>query len=220
MYLAFFYFCKMINTFNEILLSTAYFPPIEYFAYLVKALKVNIEIYETYPKQTYRNRCKIYTANGVLALSIPVEKPSGNSSITKEIKLSKIEDWSVKHWRAIESAYNASPYFEYFKDELEAIFSSEFDTLIEFNQALINLLFDFIGLKKEISFTTDFKKEFKNGLDLRNHFNPKKENASFQCPTYYQVFDDKHGFAPNLSIIDLLFSEGPNTLSFLQEVSI
>ena len=190
----------MSNYPAKIVLSTAYLPPIEYFAYIVNAEEVFIELFETYPKQTYRNRCKIYTANGVLSLSIPVKNVSGNSTITKDIQISSLDNWQKNHWRAIESAYSASPYFMYFKDELEGFYTQSFESLVQFNTELLKQIFDFISFSTEISFTDDYAIE------------------SFKCPKYYQVFDEKFGFQPNLSIIDLLFSEGPNTLSFLKEI--
>ncbi len=204
---------------KSVILSTAYLPPIEYFAYIIKGGKIYIEVHETFIKQTYRNRCKIQTANGTLNLSIPVSKVNGNHTSVKDIIINNDLQWQKDHWRAIESAYNASPYFEYYKDELENFYKKEYHSLIEFNYLLLMQVFELIGLKKEIENTKNFVPVYKDAIDLRNHFNPKKE-SHFKCPQYYQVFDDKHGFAPNLSIIDLLFMEGPNTLCFLQEISI
>ncbi len=204
---------------KSVILSTAYLPPIEYFAYIIKGGKIYIEVHETFIKQTYRNRCKIQTANGTLNLSIPVSKVNGNHTSVKDIIINNDLQWQKDHWRAIESAYNASPYFEYYKDELENFYKKEYHSLIEFNYLLLMQVFELIGLKKEIENTENFVPGYEDAIDLRNHFSPKKE-SNFKCPKYYQVFDDKHGFAPNLSIIDLLFMEGPNTLCFLQEISI
>ena len=106
----------------------------------------------------------------------------------------------------------------YFKDELEGFYTQSFVSLVQFNTELLKQIFDFISFTTEISFTDDYAVDFEDKSDLRNFFNPKKENESFNCPKYYQVFDEKFGFQPNLSIIDLLFSEGPNTLSFLKEI--
>ncbi len=210
----------MANHYDKILLPTAYLPPIEYFVYFVNAENIHIELYETYPKQTYRNRCKIYSANDILPLSIPVSKISGNSTKIKDIQINHLYSWQKSHWRAIESAYNASPYFMYFKDELKEFYTQPYQSLYIFNTQLLKQIAEFIGCSKEIYFTKNFNKEVDEVLDLRNHFNPKKENSTFVCQKYFQVFDEKHGFRPNLSIIDLLFSEGPNTLSFLKEIAL
>lgn len=207
----------MSNKYKKIILPTAYLPPIEYFHYLVNTDEIQIELFESYPKQTYRNRCKIYTANGILSLSIPVKKIHGNNTKTKDLQISNIDHWQKNHWRAIESAYSASPYFMYYKDELEFFFTNTFENLSAFNAGLLKQLLEFIGSTLKIKFTKEYCKEMKEIIDLRNHFNPKKE-SSFQCPNYFQVFEEKHGFQANLSIIDLLFSEGPNTLNFLKEI--
>lgn len=208
----------MIEQNNHILLPTAYLPPIEYFYYLVNADETLIEIEESYPKQTYRNRAKIFTANGILSLSIPVTKIHGNNTKTKNIQISNINRWQINHWKAIESAYNASPYFLYYKDELESFYTKTFDSLLDFNTKLIKQILDFIVCSREIKFTESYNKELAGIIDLRNTFNPKEESL-FQCPKYFQVFEEKHGFQTNLSIIDLLFSEGPNTLNILKSIS-
>jgi len=205
------------HQYKNILLPTVYLPPIEYFAYLVNSDETQIEIQETYPKQTYRNRCKIITANGTLSLSIPVTKIHGNNTRTKDIQISYIEDWQKNHWRAIESAYNASPFFMYFKDELQEFYKANYQSLAEFNFSLLKQLLNFMGYKKEITFTEEYTKKTNKIIDLRSNFNPKKE-SSFLCPKYFQVFENKHGFQNNLSIIDLLFNEGPNTLNYLTEI--
>ncbi len=203
--------------YKSILLPTAYLPPIEYFYYLINADEILIELQETYPKQTYRNRCKIFTANGLLSLSLPVSKINGNNTKTKDIQIVPTENWQKNHWRAIESAYNASPYFMYYKDDFESFYVRRFESLPEFNTQLLKQLLGFINYPKEIKFTEVYQKKVENSIDLRTFFNPKKENL-FQCPKYFQVFEDKHGFQSNLSILDLLFSEGPNTLNFLKNI--
>lgn len=200
---------------NNILLSTAYLPPIEYFYFIQKADKIWIETHETYPKQTYRNRCKIYTTNGCLDLSIPVKKPNGNSSLSSEILIANDDKWQLNHWRAIESAYNASPFFLYFKDDISRFYTKTYDLLITFNTELLQLILKLSGINKKIQFTQNFEKEPKDKLDLRNIISPKSKFKLTKQERYFQVFEEKHGFIPNLSIIDLLFNEGPNTLNYL-----
>jgi hypothetical protein len=201
-----------------LLLPTSYLPSIEYMFYIIHANDVFIEKFETYPRQTYRNRCKIYSANGPLSLSIPVTKINGNHTLTRDVHINNAENWQKNHWKAIESAYNASPYFMYYKDELFPFYTETPELLIELNTSLFYKLLELIGINKEIRFTSEYNKETSGLKDLRNHFNPKKENDSFTTPRYFQVFEEKFGFQPNLSIVDLLFNEGPNSLSLLQSI--
>jgi hypothetical protein len=203
---------------QTLLLPTSYLPPIEYMVCFIQANDIYIELYETYPKQTYRNRCKIYSANGLLSLSIPVTKKNGNHTFTKNILINNVENWQKNHWKAIESAYNASPYFMYYKDELLPFYIETPKSLIEFNIILLYKLLELIGINKKIKFTSEYNKNTSGLRNLRNHFNPKKENKSFITPRYFQVFEEKFGFQSNLSILDLLFNEGPNTLNFLQNI--
>lgn len=196
--------------------SSAYLPPIEYFIRVLQHSALNIELFETYSKQSYRNRCSILTANGVLDLCIPVTKPQGNHTLTRDIKPQYTKDWQQTHWRTIESAYRASPYFLYYQDDLKPHYKTKANTLVEWNQALLDTLFDLIGIHLQINYTTEYIKPEDNFADYRNSIHPKKQSAiaSF-LPKYIQVFETKHGFHPNLSILDLLFNEGPNTLSIL-----
>ncbi len=201
-----------------ILLSTAYLPPVEYIVCITRAKKVIIEQYETFPKQTYRNRCLIYSANGLLSLSIPVIKPHGNSSKTHEIQIAHQENWIVKHWRAIESAYSNSPYFLYYKDELKHIFDTQYENLLQFNNALLKYLLEKLQIKTPFESSTDFIEIQNDCLDYRFSFSPKKEQRLFEFKPYYQVFSDKLGFIPNLSSIDLLFNQGPEAKSYINNL--
>ena len=200
---------------KPVLLSTAYLPPVSYFAIMAKADEVVIEQYETYPKQTYRNRCEIYSANGKIPLIIPVHKPSGNHTMTKDILVSNHEKWQVLHWRAIKTAYANSPFFLYYQDELQPWFEEESNKLLDFNTGLLKVILDLIGLKIEIKYSTGFTKEPDNVLDYRWKISPKKPFNEFRPKEYYQSFNEKHGFIPNLSIIDLLFNLGPETGEYL-----
>lgn len=205
----------MTVSIKRILLPIAYFPPVEYFVFLAKAEDVYLEVQETYTKQTYRNRCKIYTANGVLSLSIPVTRIAGHKTKTKDILINYNQQWQQNHWRAIETSYNTSPYFLFFKEELKPFFFKRYNQLQLHNIELLKLLAKFIGLSINFCITNAYHKTVKNTIDLRNHFNPKRENESFIPAKYFQVFSNQHGFIPNLSILDLLFNEGPNTLNLL-----
>ena len=197
--------------------STAYLPPIGYFAPIINSQKTLIEDDENYVKQTYRNRCLIYTANGLFPLSIPVVKVNGNHTKIKDIEISYFENWQQHHWRSIVSAYNQSPFFLYYRDELEVFFTKQFKYLLDFNTELMKVILEALDLNTEIVFTEKFiGNDNHSYLDLRNKFNPKKRDTENGFPEYTQVFNEKHGFIPNLSIIDLLFNEGPNALDYLE----
>ncbi|NOX48039.1 MAG: WbqC family protein [Chlorobi bacterium] len=204
---------------SKAVFSTAYLAPIEYFATLIKYQEIFVEQGEHYVKQTYRNRCLIYTANGLFPLSIPVKKVNGNHTKVKDVEISYFENWQRHHWRSIVSAYNQSPFFLYYRDDLEGFYSRQFKYLLDFNTQLIKVLLDALGLEKELAIPEKYiENNDPDYLDLRNQFDPKKKNANVRFPKYIQVFAEKHGFIPNLSIIDLLFNEGPNALGYLTEV--
>lgn len=203
---------------KKILLSTAYLPPVEYFYHLAKGEGILLERFETYPKQTFRNRCEIYSEKGKMSLSIPVSKPNGNHTLSKDIMISNAERWQLIHWRAIEAAYLSSPYFLYYRDEIEAFYESTQENLFDFNLKLIRAICDAIGISPQIEFTVDFEKSPEGTNDLRNAISPKNHKLNYSFPAYIQVFGDRHAFIPNLSIIDLIFNLGPETLSYLKSI--
>ncbi len=200
---------------TRVLISTAYLPPVHYFAIMAKADEVLIEQHETYPRQTYRNRCEIYSANGKIPLIIPVHKPGGNHTMTKDVLVSNHEKWQLLHWRAIKTAYANSPFFLYYKDELEHFFTENVNSLMDFNLRLTQEILDLIGLKVKISYTCEFVMKPENALDYRWIITPKKPFNEFPAKEYYQSFNEKHGFIPNLSIIDLLFNLGTEAEEYL-----
>ena len=208
------------NANSEIILSSFYLPPIEYFARIINTGSVKVELFETYIKQSYRNRCHIYTANGLLALSIPVHKTNGNHTMIKDIEISYMDNWQANHWGAIESAYNKSPFFLYYKDDLKHFYSKTWEYLWEYNADLTQFLLKKLKIKQTISFTDDFVVPIDITNDLRYNINPKLECKDISFPEYYQVFETKFGFMPNLSIIDLLFNEGPESFDYLQQLTI
>ncbi|MDL2290083.1 WbqC family protein [Paludibacteraceae bacterium OttesenSCG-928-F17] len=203
---------------KDICLTSAYLAPVEYFAFILKANAVFIEQYDNYIKQTYRNRCCIMTANGVMDLIIPVDKPSGEKVLTKDIRISQQTDWQTLHWRAIESAYNSTPFFEYYKDDFIVFYQKKWVFLADFNQAIQNKVFELIDVEPKIYHTSEYQDVLpENILDLREKIHPKKETVSNSFPEYYQVFAQKFGFTPNLSIIDLLFNMGNESILVLQK---
>jgi hypothetical protein len=200
---------------SSILLSTAYLPPVEYLSRIFQADKIFIEVEETYQKQTYRNRCEICSANGKLALTIPVIKTFGNHSKTRDVKIDYSRKWQLEHWRAIVSAYNNSPFFLFYKDVFEPYYFSKFEYLLDFNTQFLNSILNLLKEEKIPDFTKTFVKETSGDLDdFRNKISPKNKTDLSLTP-YYQVFSDRFGFLPNLSIVDLIFNNGPESLSVL-----
>lgn len=205
----------------QTIFSTAYLGPIDYYASMVFLPQILFEREEHYIKQTYRNRCQIYTAKGLFSLSIPVNKVNGNRTKIKDIEISYMENWQKIHWRAIVSAYNQSPFFLYYRDNLEIFFNKKYKYLIDFNTQLTQVIFEAIGINPEIIFADKY---IESGdpmyFDFRTKFSPKKENAEHLFAEYIQVFNENCGFIPNLSIVDLLFNEGPNALTYLEGLNI
>lgn len=203
-----------------VLLPPACLPNAEFFAWLLHAPQVCIEMQESYPKQTCRNRYRIATAQGITVLSVPVNKPEGNNSPFNIIELDNSTTWSITHWRTIESAYSKSPFFIYYRDPFEQIFLHPPALLKDFNISILNLCLKLIGLKKELEYTKTFENKPVNYYDMRWLIMPKKQvQHLYQIKTfkrYIQVFSDRNEFLENLSILDLLFNLGPETIVYLQ----
>lgn len=193
---------------KEIVVSTAYLPNIEYFAFIAKSEVFFMEDAETYQKQSYRNRAYIMTAGGVQTLILPTRHETQRSCI-RDVRIDYKCPWQLKHWRAIESAYSGTPYFLYFKDFLYPFFEKKYEFLFDYNLELTNTLLRLFKIKKAPVFTGTFEKEYHERFDLRNLIHPKKERH-FQETPYHQVFDDRFPFVGNLSVIDLLFNAGPD----------
>ncbi|NCB18602.1 MAG: hypothetical protein EOM61_03165 [Bacteroidia bacterium] len=207
----------MSSILKNSVLTTAYLPPVKYFGIIKNDPEWKLERFGSYCKQSYRNRCHIYGANGLLPLYIPVCRAKGYSREIGEVKIDNSDNWQIKHWRAIVSAYNSSPFFDYFKDDLHGFYHQKYESLFEFNTSLLKVLLELLGLPAEIRFTDSFK-SYEYG-DFRELVHPKKESPLIypnnQKGRYHQVFALKSGFIPNLSVIDLLFNEGPESLDYL-----
>ena len=201
---------------GNICLTSAYLAPVEYYSALAKADIVSLEHCEFYEKQSYRNRCNIAGANGQLALTIPVEKSKGSRMLTRDVRISEHSDWQLQHWRSIESAYNSTPFFEYYKDDLIPFYEKNWIFLWDFNAEIQTKMLELLDLQVDIQLTKEYKVDFdENVQDVRNSIHPKKETEVGSFRTYYQVFEQRFGFIPNLSSIDLLFNMGNESILIL-----
>ncbi len=204
------------------LLTTAYLAPISYFAALQQSENVLLERFEHYPKQTFRNRCNIYGANGSLSLIVPVTKGNLLKIYTKDLKIDYSLNWLKIHYKAIESAYNSSPFFQFYADEIFDIHHKKHEFLYDFNLELTQCICSFLRIKTNINGTNEYLAHAPEGfIDLRSITNAKNIGNSqlpFHFPPYTQVFEAKFGFIENLSIIDLLFNVGPDTGDYLKKV--
>jgi hypothetical protein len=202
------------------LLSSAYFGPIQYYSkFLVHQQRI-IEVHDHYTKQTYRNRCIIYGANGLLSLSIPVLKGPAHKSLFKDIRMDDSKNWKKLHWKSIESAYMHSPFFEYYMDEIQAFFTKTYKYLLDLNTDILSTMLTHLEIEPTFAITDEFiPPSWNQSDDYRDIIHPKIElsaDPDFHPYPYQQVFSEKHGLLPNLSIMDLLFNEGPNSRNILE----
>lgn len=201
---------------NKILLSTAYLPNIQYFSKLLSYQDVSIEVWDNYQKQSYRNRTSIYGANGKQDLIIPVKRPQGNDTKTRDVELDYDMPWQQVHWKALRSAYKHSPFFDIFEPELAPVFQKKFKYLLDWNFTLLNTMLTMTGFSTTYTKTKEYIYPDENTYDYRESIHPKKRmqipDPNFSPFPYFQVFGEKHGFISNLSFIDLLFNEGPQAI--------
>ena len=199
----------------KILLPIFYLPPISWFAVFLKdENEVVLEQFENFPKQTYRNRANIYGANGRLSLIIPTRHTG--KRVLKETEISHRENWQQLHWKSIKTAYQSSPYFEFYEEKLQKIFEFKTDSLIEFNLNALKIIQDILKTEKAYSLNNDYVK-IPLEENYREKFSAKKE-TEFEMEEYYQTFSDKLGFEKDLSILDLICNKGPETLTYLKNI--
>jgi hypothetical protein len=202
------------------ILSSAYLGPVSYFSVLAQSNEVLVEQYDSYHKQTYRNRCRILGANGPLDLVIPVVKNSGKKTLVKDVRIDYSTLWQNNHWRSLSSAYNSSPFFEYYAHLLEPFYQKRCDFLIDFNNGLTRLLAELLQIDVDFRMTDHFEKLYPSSMDFRNSISPKRETVIDGNPvlfnSYTQTFSEKFGFVRDLSIVDLLFNCGPNSEGILR----
>lgn len=202
---------------QPVFISSAYLAPVQQYTKLYQYPEVHIETAENYLKQTYRNRCTIVAANGLLSLSVPIVKPDTLKCLTKDIRVSDHGNWRHLHWNAIISAYNTSPYFEYYEDDFAPFFEKKYNFLFDFNEELRQVICQLLDIHPTFVYTEKYEPTVPN--DFREVIRPKHEgdDPAFFPKPYYQVFRDKYGFLPNASIIDLLFNMGPESILILRD---
>ena len=226
---------------QTVLLSTTYFGPIQWYQKLYRAEKVLIERCESFQKQTYRNRCIIATTNGLQALTVPVERTVND---IKDLRISDHGNWRHLHWNALKSAYGESPFFDYYQDDIRPFFEQRWDYLFDFNEAIREKMCELLDIQPKVRLTKEFTvyslrftddytvgseglaskssvnckpSTVNNLVDYRSAIRPKhpEPDPDFTPKRYYQVYEQKHGFLPNLSILDLLFNMGPESIFYL-----
>ena len=220
------------------LLQTTYFGPIQWYQKLYRYDHCLIEQYDSFQKQTYRNRCIIATANGMQTLTVPVEHSplsSQFSPIVKDLRISDHNQWRRVHWNALQSAYSESPFFEYYADDLRPFFEQKYEFLLDFNETIRQTICELIDIHPQVEYSSQFtvhSSQFQIAdvqpndelctmnyalKDFRDVINAKhpQPDADFKPKEYWQVFQHKHGFLPNLSILDLLFNMGPESIFYL-----
>lgn len=199
------------------LLPIFYLPPISWFSVFLKEdTEVVLEQYEHFPKQTYRNRANIYGANGKLSLILPIHHTG--KRVLKDIEISYAENWQKLHWKSIKTAYQSSPYFEYYESQLEEIYNTEETSLIQFNLRALQIILKLLKVEKAYSLNTEYLAE-PSVENYRDRFSAKHP-TEFEMEPYYQTFSDKLGFIEDLSIIDLLCNKGPESLSYIKNIKI
>ncbi|MCR5512557.1 MAG: WbqC family protein [Prevotella sp.] len=199
---------------STVLLQTTYFGPIQWYQKLYRYNSSLIEQYDSYQKQTYRNRCVIATANGLQALTVPVEH---NSQLVKDLRISDHNQWRRVHWNALQSAYSESPFFDYYADDIRPFFEKKYEFLIDFNESIRQTICDLLDIQPKVEYTSGYEKQMEGVDDYREIINAKhpQADADFQPRRYWQVFEGKHGFQANLSILDLLFNTGNEAIFYL-----
>ena len=206
-----------------VILASTYFGPVQWYQKLCRHGDVLIERYDHFMKQTYRNRCIIAAANGLQALTVPVEKGDTSPSLMKDIRISDHGNWRHLHWQALQSAYGESPFFEFYADDICPFFEKKWTFLFDFNLDITAKMCELLDIEPHISLTNDYTpspitQQSSPIADLRDAIHPKhpQPDSDFTPRRYYQVYEQRHGFQPNLSILDLLFNMGNESVLYLQ----
>jgi hypothetical protein len=192
-----------------------YHPPIEYFSRLITYKDhVVFEKHEHFPKQTYRNRASIHSPNGKLDLIVPVIKGSNVHTAMKDVRISNEFNWQRQHLLSLQTSYRSSAYFEFYEDSLLPFYEKKWDFLLDYNEQILSFLLKALKLQINYSFSEEYEESYAGMEDFRASIHPKKSPES-EVKTYFQVFEERNGFLKNLSILDLLFNQGPQSTKYL-----
>ena len=209
------------------ILATTYFGPVQWYQKLNRFDGVLVEQHEHFLKQTYRNRCIIATTQGVQALTVPVEAPVGeglalSKTSIKDVRISNHGKWRTEHWNALQSAYGESPFFEFYEDDIRPFFENRWEYLLDFNMAITEKMCELLDIHPHIELTSSYQNSLPIGegwgeTDFRTIIHPKhpQEDSDFSPKPYYQVYKERFGFQPNLSVLDLLFNMGNEAVLYL-----
>ncbi|MEN8765172.1 MAG: WbqC family protein [Wenyingzhuangia sp.] len=203
----------------NLLVQPAYFAPIAHYAAVLQANTTEFETQGSFMKQTYQTRCYIYSANGKLLLNIPIKGAKGVKKNITEVELSYDEDWQKNHLRSLQSAYRTSPFYEYYESDLMEVFTTKHKYLWELLKKTNDFIMDALQETRPFTQTDKFLHDHSNRIDIRGWIATKKE-LEINFPKYVQMFDHKYGFIENLSVLDLLFMEGPNASMYLENLNL
>lgn len=208
---------KQDENIKSLIIDNQYFGNINYYKILVQFSNIEIEQYETYQKMSFRNRCMVAGSNGVVGLSVPLEKGRGQRELMKDVRISYADNWQVQHWRTIESCYSRAPFFEFYRDGVWQLLQQKETYLLDLNMATLHWLKKVLKMPGDISLTGSYRKTYPEHVtDRRNTLFPKNYQQVDTGPRYTQVFEDRIGFQPNLCILDLLFCCGLQTRGMLE----
>jgi hypothetical protein len=202
----------------NLLVESQYFPPVTLFKKSIEILNIKIDLYEPWRKMSFRNRCVVAGANGPINLSIPVLEGREQKKPMKEVMIDNRKLWQAQHWKTITSCYNRSPWFDYFGHELEELYRQPVELLSDWNFTCFEWVTRKLGMQLSVEYIQNGQSDFSDPdfVDWRNHLLPKSIHSNFPEPVrYHQVFEERIGFIPHLSILDLLFCEGKNALKIL-----
>ncbi|NSL91102.1 hypothetical protein ECE50_030040 [Chitinophaga sp. Mgbs1] len=199
---------------DVLLIESQYFPPIDFYKTLIEHDKLKIEKYEHYQKVSFRNRCYVAGPNGRMILSVPLTKGKNQRTVMKDVKISNEEKWQALHWKTLVSAYRRSPWFEYYEADLEGLFEQPFNFLLDWNIACFEWVNSRLSIQPAVTFTESYEKVVPGITDARDTILPGIIRAD--APQYTQVFQERTGFIPGLSILDLLFCEGKQALAVIK----
>lgn len=197
-----------------LILPTSYLPPVSYFSILASGQEILLESNEHFIKQTLRNRCRIAGANGVLTLTVPVEHDNRWRKPIRDLRISASGDWNRQHWKSIVSAYGKSTYFTFYEERLRQAFLKHHVFLLDLNMELLTLLCGWVNVPVPAGCTETYNDSYRTGTDFRNSWDGSMRTTE-GVKSYYQVFAERHGFLPDLSVIDLLFNTGPDAKAHL-----